>query len=430
MGFRAYGQSDLTRLVNYSLEHSHEIKKAAKQIEEGVYMRREAIGQGLPQVEGSADYSRMGLDVNLPASLYDMVGTEYQPMLKEIANMDALYTTTLGVQVTQLIYSQSYLEGLRASKKTQELYAILKSKTEEEVIEEVANSYYQTLSLYLQLQSVEKSLVNLNETFRIVQLNYTNELITSSDVKRLKVNITNLEVTHRTLQNSIDLQINYIKALAGMPADTVFVIDTAALVQKLILNDRTFSPFSVESIPAFQSLLKQDEVYKQQVKLAQAIYYPTLAAYGQFQYSSYKQDFGVDKLNGMNTIGVQLKVPLFTSGVNYAKVKQKKIQRLSLQDDILKSRDMLTVNYSNAVAEHQSASDLLVVQQENRDLALQVYNQTALQYKEGVASMADLLNVNSDFLQAESSYNQQILKCKLAEVKVLKATGCLKQLTE
>jgi len=45
-----------------------------------------------------------------------------------------------------------------------------------------------------------------------------------------------------------------------------------------------------------------------------------------------------------------------------------------------------------------------------------------------MASMADLLNVNSDFLQADNSLNQQILKCKTAEIKMLKSSGNLKSL--
>jgi len=45
-----------------------------------------------------------------------------------------------------------------------------------------------------------------------------------------------------------------------------------------------------------------------------------------------------------------------------------------------------------------------------------------------MASMADLLNVNSDFLQADNSLNLQILKYKTSEIKMLKATGNLKQI--
>jgi outer membrane protein len=429
VGQNTYGQTDLANLISYSLKHSHEIKKSDLQVEEAKYIRKEAVGQGLPQIEGKADYSKIFFKIDVPTSIYDMVGADYKPLLDEVANMDGIYMASLGVQITQLIYSQSYWEGLKATKKTQELYATLKNKTEEEVIEEIANSYYQTLSLDLQLQTIEKSLSNLKETYRIVHLNYKNDLVLESNVNRLKVNITNLEVTMQVLQNSIGLQTNYIKVLAGMPSDTTFSIDTATLAQNIIVKDTNFSAFSAEKVPAFQALLKQDEIYKQQIRLAKAEHYPTLAAYGQLKYSSYNITSEIDKMYNMSTIGLQLKVPIFTSGVLHAKVQQKRIRELSLQEDILKSKDLLSVSYNNAITEYQSACNLLAVQKENRDLALKVYNQIMLQYKEGMASMADLINVNSDFLQANNSYNQQMLKCKLSEIKILKASGSLKQLS-
>ena len=424
----SYGQTDLKSLINYSLKHSHDIKKSDLQYKEATYQQKEAIGKGLPQIEGKADYSKMFISIDLPESMYQMVGPDYAPLLDQIANMDAIYMSSIGAQVTQLIYSQSYIEGLKTVKKTKELYQTLKAKTEEEVIEEVANNYYQLLALYLQLETVDKSLVNLDKMYQIVNLSYENDLIVKTDVNRLKVNITNLEVTKQTLQNSIDLQLNYTKALAGMPSDTILKVDTAFIARNLELRQHGFNAFSAEQVPAFQALLKQDDIYKQQVKLAQAEYYPTIAAYGQMNYSSYNTEAKIEKMRNMSTIGVQLKIPIFTSGVNHAKVQQKRVRELGLQEDILKNEKLLNINYQNAMMEYQSAHDLLAVQEENKKLAQDVYNQMSLQFKEGVASMADLLNVNSDFLQADNSYNQQLLKCKLSEIKVLKATGTLKQL--
>lgn len=429
IGFQTtLSQTELNNLIIYSLKHSHDIKKSNLQCEEVKYQMNETIGKGLPQIEGTADYSKMFLSFDIPEAMYQMVGEEYQPMLDQIANMDALYMASISGQITQLIYSQSYWEGLKTVKKTKELYETLKEKTEEEVIEEVSINYYQLLALYQQLESIEKSIKNLSEMYRIVELNYENGLIVKTEVDRLKVNITNLEVAKRSIKNGIKLQLNYTKALAGMPRDTSFLIDTTSIDQILKLYTGSFNTFSTENVPAFRVLLKQNEIHKQQIKLSQAEYYPTLAAYGQLNYSSYNTESSIDKLHNMSTIGVQLKIPIFTSGANHAKVQQERVKQLSLQEDIEKNSTLLSINYDNAIIDYQSACNLLSVQEENRQLALSVYEQTSLQYKEGIASMADLLNVSTVFLQADNSYNQQLLKCKLSEIKVMKATGSLKQL--
>ena len=425
----ALGQTKLEDLIHYALEHSRDIKKSNLQVEEANYIRKETIGQGLPQIEASGKYSKMMIDeIEIPESMYAMIPEEYAPLLDQISGLDALYTASAGIQVTQLIYSQSYWEGLKTTKKTQELYELLKNKTEDEVIEEVANSYYQTLSLILQLNTIDKSLTNLKELYHIVDLNYKNDLVKESDVNRLQVSITNLEVNQQTIKNVIDIQYNYIKALAGMPLDTIISIDTTALNYQVSTNPLANS-FSVENVPSYQVLLKQGELEDQQIKLEKAVFFPTLAAFGQFNYSSYNTSSSIDKWSNMNTIGLQLSVPIFSSGINHAKVKQAQIKRAQTEETILKTKDLLSVSYSNALSKYQTAYKLLEVQKENKDLANTVYTQTSLQYKEGMASMADVLNVNSDLLQAENSYNQQILKCKLSEIKMLKSSGNLKQLT-
>ncbi len=445
----ANAQTNLTNLVNYTLEHSRDIKKAGYQYEESDYKYREVLGQGLPQVEASGSYSKMILpDLNISPEastqingILDLLineGTSTEDaarikgtvngMLQQISNIDALYTASAAIQITQLIYSQSYWVGLKTAKKSRELYSILKEKSEEDVIAEVANGYYQAGSLMLQLRTVDQSIKNLDEMHRIAQLSYQNDLIKESQVNRLKVTIANLQVTRQTIENGISIQLNYLKALAGMPADSLLKIDTTQMINDF--TRRGDASFAVENVPAYQALLKQSELYSQQVKLAKATFYPTLAAFGKLNYSSYNTEAKIGSMNNMNTYGLSLSMPIFSSGANYAKIKQSQLKQAQLNEDIAKTKDLLTVSYTNAYLEYQTAFSLLAAQKENRELAQKVYNQTSLQYQEGMASMSDLLNVNSDFLQADNSYNQQILKCKTAEIKMLQASGQLKTLIQ
>ncbi len=444
----ASGQTILTGLVKYTLQHSRDIKKAELQLTETDYLRKEAIGHGLPQIEASATYSKMMLpEVLIPSGANDQImgitdllinesataeqrqgiANSINGVLDKLSNLDALYTGSLGIQVTQLIYSRSYWVGVKTAKKTQELYSILKAKTEEDVIAEVATGYYQAGSLMLQLETVEKQINNLKDLLRIAELSYKNDFLKESSVNRLQVTIANLEVVRETLQNGVDIQLNYLKALAGMPGDTLLTIDTRTLVEDFVSQEQAFS---LENVPSYRLMLKQDELYSQQVELSQAKFYPTVAAFGKFSYSSYNFSSEIDKLSNMNTFGLSLSIPIFSSGVNNAKLKQSQLKQAELREDILKASDLLAVNYNNAFLEYQTAGRMLAAQRQNRELALKVYNQTSLQYQEGMASMADVLNVNSDFLQADNSLNQQILKCKTARIKMLKATGNLKSLIQ
>ncbi|HOW08533.1 MAG TPA: TolC family protein [Bacteroidales bacterium] len=448
LGNNVSGQTSMTDLVNYALKHSRDIKKAELQCKEAEYSYKEVRGQGLPQINATASYSKMMLpDINISPDAYDALSRmadmfinesvsdddkqgikdRLKGMLDQFGNLNAMYTSSAGVQITQLIYSQSYLAGLKAAKKVQELYSILKSNSEEEVIAEVSSGYYQAGSLMLQLQTVDKSLNNLKEIHRMAELSYQNDLVKESSVNRLKVTITNLEVTRQTIRNGIDIQLNYLKALAGMPGDTLLAIDTTRLISDFVANSPV-NGFDALNVPSYRALIKQDEIYDQQVRLSKATFLPTIAAYGNLSYSAYNTTGEIRDFSNMNTLGLSFSMPIFTSGVNNAKVNKARIKQFQLRQDILKANDFLTISYNNAYSEYQTAREMLAVQKENRELALKVYSQTSLQYKEGMASMSDLLNVNSDFLQADNSFNQQILKCKIAEINMLKASGNLKSL--
>lgn len=421
------GESDLGNLVNYALEHSRNIKKSAMQIQEAGFKQREIMAQGLPQIEGSASYSKMFLNVDIPESLYAMIPETYKPVLDQIGNIDKMFIGSVGVQVTQLIYSQSYIVGLQTAKKSKELYSILKLKNEEDLIEEVAGGYYMTVSLMLQLETVKNSLRNLGKIHEIAELTYKNDLIKETDVNRLKVTITNLEVTKETIENAINTQINYLKALSGMPEDSTIEINSRPFIEGFDSTPVSVD-FRIDNIPSYMALMKQADIYKQQTRLSKATYYPTLAAFGQFKYSSYNTEYNLNKWNSMPTIGLSLSIPIFKSGATNAKIKQALLKEQQLNEDISQTRDFLAVGFQNSSSEYKNAMNLLKVQQENKELAKKVYNQTILQYREGMASLADVLNINSEYLQANNSYNQQIIKCKTSEIKILKSTGNLKQL--
>lgn len=420
-------QTRLDELVDFALKYSHDIKTANLKIEEASFQRKEAIGNGLPQVEATGSYSIMAIpEITISDDIVAQIPEEYAPMLAQLADIDNLYMASAGVQITQLLYSQAYWNGLKTTKKVQELNELLLNKTEEDLIMEVASEYYQAVTLILRLNAVNQSLENLNELYRIVELNYQNDLVKETDVSRLKVNITTLEANKETLINGYNNELNYIKALTGMPTDTTLVIDTTFLAQAN--QYRPVPEYTINNVADYQVLLKQNELNEQNIKQMQTEYMPTLAAYAKLNYASYSLKSELNDLSNTNTFGLQLKVPIFTSGVNYSKVQQAKIQQAQTNETILKTQDLLAINYNNAYSNYQTTYKLLQVQKENCDLANRVYQQTSLQFKEGMASMADVLNVNSDFIQASNNYSLQLIRFKEAEIKLLKTTGNLKQL--
>jgi len=425
-----FGQEQYTleKLIKNAVEKSHAMKKAALQLSESNSKVKEIIANGLPQAEGSLNYSRMGIPkINISQEMLDMLPEEVAPLVKGLTDIKALHTTSAGVTVSQLLYSKSYLMGVQQGKKAEELYSSLLDKTEEDVIHDVASNYYQILMNYSNLRILEKNMQNIGKLYNILKLQYENDFVKKTDVNRLKVTLTNLKTQRETLENGIKIQERILKIVSGIPVDQEMKLDTS-VVRKMNFQQPIASEFSLDVLPSFQVLKKQTELAKIQIKSDKAAYYPNLAAFGQFNYSNYATEFKFNNFSNMNTVGLKATIPIFSSGMRKQKVDQSQLKLQQNQEDFDLNTKYLETNYQNSTNSLLSAWSNLQDQKENKALANQVYDQVKLQFDEGMASLTDLLNVDSSLLDAENLYNQQLLKYKLAEIELLQATGKLKTL--
>ena len=425
---RAQEPYNLQTLLSCAVENNAEIKKAGLRQSESFYKTKEVKANGLPQINGSLDYSRMGLpEINISPEVVSSLPDDIASLFEGLEGIDALHTSSAGLTVSQLIYSQPYLSGIKQAKKAEELYSTMYKRTEDEVINDVASNYYQILMSYSSLKILNENIGNLETLHGILKLQYENDFVKQTDVNRLKVSVTNLKTQRETLENTIQIQKRILKIITGISLDEEIAIDTTSN-EKNNINEPVIPGFALDILPDFQLLQKQQELAGLQIKSEQAAYYPNLAAFGQFEYSSYNTEFKFNHFSKMNTIGLKATIPVFSSGMRKNKVRQSRLALRQIDENVELVKKQLGTGYQNSANSLLSSWKNLQVQQENKVLANKVYDQVKLQFDEGMASLTDLLNVESSLLEAENLYNQQLLKYRLAKVEILKATGSLKSL--
>lgn len=425
---RSQEHYSLNDLLKQAIQNSHQMKKATLQQSESNFRTKEITAKGLPQIDGSVSYSRMGLpDLSISQEMMDALPEDIAPLLSGLSDIKALHTTSAGVTVSQLLYSQSYLTGVKQVKKAEELSNTLLQKTEEDVIHDVTASYYQILMNYSNMRVLNENIQNLEKLHVILKLQYENDFVKQTDVNRLKVTLTNLKTQHETLKNGIEVQQRILKIISGIPQEKEMKLDTTN-IGKMESGQPKIADFVLDILPDFQLLKKQNELTELQIKADKAAFYPNLAAYGQFTLSSYATKFKFGDYSNMNTIGLKATIPIFSSGMRKNKVLQSQLKLQEDNEDFELNKKYLETNFQNATNSLLSAWSNLMDQNENKTLANQVYKQVKLQFDEGMASLTDLLNVESSLLEAENLFNQQLLKYKLAEVELLKATGKIKTL--
>jgi outer membrane protein TolC len=418
----------LDRLLKHAVENSHAMKKALLQQGASSSKTKEAIANGLPQVEGSLNYSRMGIpEIEISQEMIDGLPEDLAPLLGGLSNIKALHTSSAGATVSQLLYSKSYLTGIKQARKAEELYEVMLQQTEEDVIQDVATTYYQILANKATLKILDENIEALEKLYTILKLQYENDFVKQTDVSRLKVAVTNLKTQRESLQNGIHVQKRVLKIITGIPISEEIALEAEANRDAGSLQPTLFT-YAAESLSQYQLLQKRIELGQLQVASKKAAFYPNLAAFGQFTYSSYATEFKFKDYSNTNTIGLKATIPIFSSGILKQQLRQSQLKLEEDETDFDLTAKHLETNYQNASHSLLSAWSNLQDQKENKELAASVYQQVKLQFEEGMASLTDLLNVETSLLEAENLFNQQLLEYKLAEIDLLKCTGQLQSL--
>ncbi|HTG65123.1 MAG TPA: TolC family protein, partial [Flavobacterium sp.] len=203
----------LKEAIKYALENKADAKKAKLQIENSEYQIQEVRSRALPQItaNGNLTYNPI-LQLNaLPGDFFGAPGTTI------LAPLGQKWTSTAGVSLTQALFDQSVFTGLKAAKTTREFYQINDQLTEEQVIENVANNYYQVYVLRQKLLLVETNLKTTTKVRDIVKGQFDNGLAKKIDLDRMNVNLSNINTQKQQLINAVQLQENALKFYIGMP---------------------------------------------------------------------------------------------------------------------------------------------------------------------------------------------------------------------
>jgi outer membrane protein TolC len=130
----------------------------------------------------------------------------------------------------------------------------------------------------------------------------------------------------------------------------------------------------------------------------------------------------------MAAVGLKLKAPLFDGFRVHNKSWVFKLEEKKLEEDHRQFIAAKTLEFRMAREQFQNALRALQTQNDNVALAQEITDKLLLQYKEGVASLTDLLNAQTALSEAETNYWQQVFGYKLAVLKLLKSAGRLEDL--
>ncbi|WP_317134317.1 TolC family protein [Flavobacterium agricola] len=129
-------------------------------------------------------------------------------------------------------------------------------------------------------------------------------------------------------------------------------------------------------------------------------------------------------------IGLNLNIPVFNGFSVRSKVRQAQNQIDIFDATIEDTKLALDLEVRNAVAQINNSLLTLNIQNENVVLAKDVFHNVENNYKNGLASLTDLLDAETAYADAQNNYTNAQLDYKLAEIQLIKAKGELQSLTK
>jgi outer membrane protein len=331
-----------------------------------------------------------------------------------------------GIQVTQLIYNQSFLLSLQIAKRLMEQGDLEIEKSRQNTVYDVAQLYYYAVLTHQQIKYLTETLEKLDTLTSITKVQLEKQLIKQVDYDRVYVNRANLQTEVSNLKLMFIQQLNLLKYFTGSTPEDSIVL-TTSVSDKRIMNLPVVNP---ENHLSLREIDQQKKILSLQMDLVHSQNIPYLSAFGDFSYNSQQNEFRKlfsDQKGwlGTSVVGLSLNVPIFSGTQRYYQLKQYKVQyqELNLNRDYTKK--LLETSTRNAWLKVNSLEQTAGSQDKNVTLADDVYKVMFDQFSQGYTPLTDLLSAESAKISAQITYAQTLVQLRIAELELLKSNGNL-----
>lgn len=409
--------------VQKIMAESHDLKKADANVKKAQASLDAVNASRWFNIEGTATYMSLinvekpfdSFNVQLPPEIGGLI-----PQMAGIENIDVPDNIFMaGVTITQPIYTFGKIGNAVDSVRN----AIKMSEYSKEMV--MREVRYAAVDLYwtakMTDEIVEIARKNLNDAVSAKKkltgagrANRGNLVKIESDIATKEINLSDAEFNRDTAHRML-------KILAGIDID-----------EPLNLTDNFPESFpeienkKLSSTPEWQVLDQQIKMYEAKASANRANGYPTLAAVGAYDYFTMDKDLK----NMFNSraeqaayLGLALKVPIFSGGVNRANATVEVMNAEAVRQDFEKSKKITSEKYTNAIKQYNHLRGNLKGLTNARNLAAKAYGFSRDRFAAGQTSAVELADVSNGLYQLDMALLN-------AKYKILMSAESIKKLGE
>jgi outer membrane protein TolC len=402
---QTYAQQKLSLTLKeaqtYALEHNKTLKNASLDIQKAEASRWQTLASMLPQINIKADYSNYcGYELNFSGMKIPM-------------NPSGNFTAQAAVAL-----SGAQVIGTQIATMAREMAKVSLQKSEQEISNQVKTLYYSVLVMEQTVDLLEKNLENMRKLHLLTETSVKVGVSEQTDADQLLVQVASMETGINSTKRSLEMINNSLRLQLGIDVNTD--IELSQTIDDLLNIESAMSLLSADFVLDnnynYQLVKQNVDLSKKQVTLNEWNYGPTISAYYQFTTKTY---FGKDEGFNMtppNLVGASINIPVFSSGVNYNKLRAAKISYKEQLNTLSNTEDALKVQHRQLVYNLKSAFESFDTQKKNIEVSQRVFNNISKKYENGMASSLDVTNSGTTLISAQSSYVQALMELVSAQV--------------
>lgn len=414
----------LEECLRIGIENNLSLAGSRNELRKAKHLLSENRAKLLPQINAVAGFND---NFNPPVSVTD--GSAYGNPYNVTKTLQ--YNASAGLQLQMPLYNQTVYTAIDIARTMNELNRLSYEKAREDLILQISKMYYLGQNTVEQLALIQENRVRLQELRDITQAFFDNGMAMEVDVKRVNINLENLQVQYDNAKSMLVQQLNLLKYVMDYPAEEEIALTPV-------------NPEQVESVSLtglrsdlyeLQLLESQKKLAGQQKDLIRQGYLPSLSLTGSWMYSAYTDKARHWFHSGPSNhwypssgLGLTLRVPIFDGLDKRARIRKAQIDEENARLNYENMRKNMETQYLNATNDLMNNQRNFQKQKDNYLLAEEVYQVTTDRYREGIASMTEVLQDEMGMSEAQNNYLSAHYNYQVANLTLLKLTGQLDRL--
>ncbi len=401
--WRAFGNDELTSLIERALQQNHDVKRAVARVLEGRAAVMSATAGLYPQVNLQGSYSSLAVSKNTLAGLGLARGGQPGPQV--FATPGSTFNLWNGS--VDLRWELDFWGRIRRGEEAalaevganeQDARAVALS-----LIGDLGQSYFRIRELDEQLEIARRTLAVRQESLEIIKKRAVAGLASDLDVARTDVLVAEAAGSIPDLTRSRALELHRLEVLTGSAPGSL------ALSEKP-LNAAVTHPEIPVGLPS-QLLERRPDILQSEATLiaanarigqARAYFFPTLSITGQggLQSAEFANWFSGNSWN--YSIGPSITLPIFLGGTNVARLDQAESRYRQMLESYQQTILQAFREVADLLVSLHTRAEQLARQREQLTAAQSAVTLATVRYRKGLVNYLDVLDAQRSVLAAET----------------------------